>query len=108
MRGISFINENLYRKFGHVDECKKAVQVFMEANDIKIVILNPYQINHHYTIPHALLFDLQKAKIAMDYLIMYSNQDVDEFINMYPAKWILLKSYFSDVIFVEEKTNLIH
>ncbi|MBY0124169.1 hypothetical protein [Bacillus sp. S/N-304-OC-R1] len=105
MKAITFINEGIYRKVGIMGHCQKAVQSFIDANQFQTIKLNPYQLHFHYTIPHALLFDLQQAKANFDYLVMYSNNDMQEFIYMYPAKWLILKSYFSKVIFVEEMVH---
>lgn len=105
MKAVTFINEDLYRKAGKMGHCQNAVQSFIDANQFQTIKLNPYQLHCHYTIPHALLFDLQQAKTHIDYLVLYSNNDMQEFIYMYPAKWLLLKSYFSKVICVEEMVH---
>lgn len=105
LKAVTFINEDIYRKAGEIGHCRKAVQSFIDVNHFQTIKLNPYQLHFHYTIPHALLFDLQQAKANIDYLVMYSNKDMHEFIYMYPAKWLLLKSYFSEVLCVEEMVH---
>ncbi|WP_066292095.1 hypothetical protein [Bacillus sp. FJAT-29937] len=103
MKGIYLINEGRYHNFESKSHCKSLIRSFLKANQIQTVKLNSNQLNDYYTIPHALLYDLKQAKMLLDYLVIYSNQDVNEFIYMYPAKWVLLKSYFSEVVFVEEQ-----
>ncbi|WNS74664.1 hypothetical protein RRV45_17375 [Bacillus sp. DTU_2020_1000418_1_SI_GHA_SEK_038] len=102
LKGVYLINERQHQGTERIFHCKSAVNSFMKANQIQAVKLNSNQLNDYYTIPHALLYDLNQAKVQLDYLVVYSNQDVNEFIYMYPAKWVLLKSYFSGVVFVEE------
>jgi hypothetical protein len=102
MQGISFINE---RKSLHGLSRKDSIQLQKEAlfdlvenKKIHVVKLNPYQLYNHYTIPHALLFDLKLNKLHFDCLVMYSQEVIEEFIDLYPARWILLRSYFDEVI----------
>ncbi|MEH7389054.1 hypothetical protein V7149_04240 [Bacillus sp. JJ1503] len=105
MKGIYFINERQHQDLEGISHCISIISSFLKANQIQAIKLNSNQLNDYYTLPHALLYDLNQAKMLLDYLVIYSNQDVNEFIYMYPAKWVLLKSYFSEVVFVEEQRN---
>jgi hypothetical protein len=73
--------------------------------NIHPVKLNPHQLNNFYTIPHALLYDLRKEKIHIDYFVYYSSQVINDFIYSYPAKWLLLKSFFKEIIAVEKQND---
>jgi hypothetical protein len=104
MQGISFINE---RKSLHGLSREESIQLqketlsdFIENKKIHVVKLNPYQLYDHYTIPHALLSDLKLNKPNLDCLVMYSPQVIEEFVHIYPARWILLRSYFDEIITV--------
>ena len=103
MKGIYFINERQHQDVERISHCKSVVSSFMKEHQIQAVKLNSSQLKDYYTIPHALLYDLNQAKVQLDYLVAYSHHDVKEFIYMYPAKWILMKSYFSEVIFAENE-----
>ncbi len=108
MRGICLINEKL-----SIAESKQesavfqltAMKKFFGDQGMQEMVLNPYQLNNYYTIPHALLFDLKTKNVQLDFLIIYSMESILEFIELYPAKWVLLKSYFNRVIILvnEEK-----
>ncbi|AIE58837.1 hypothetical protein [Bacillus methanolicus] len=102
MQGISFINE---RKRLHGLSSKESIQLqkeilfdLVENKKIHLVKLNPYQLYDYYTIPHALLYDLKLNKPNLDCLVIYSPEVIEEFIHLYPARWILLKSYFNEII----------
>ncbi|EIJ79786.1 hypothetical protein PB1_05457 [Bacillus methanolicus PB1] len=102
MQGIFFINERK-RLFGlSINESiqlqKEALFDFAENKKIQMVKLNPYQLYDHYTIPHALLYDLKLNKPNLDCLVMYSLEVIEDFIHFYPARWILLKSYFNEIL----------
>ena len=76
MHGIYLINEKI-----HINGCTQTESVdiqqnllldFMQKERVEPVKLNPYQLNEHYTIPHALLYDLKLHKKQIDCLLMYS------------------------------------
>jgi hypothetical protein len=110
MKGIYFINERISLNGLSRDESfalqERTIKKFLQEQKIQVVKLNPYQLHAHYSIPHALLYDLKKEKIHLDCLVSYSPQVLDDFIYSYPAKWLILKSFFKEVITVEEKTDL--
>lgn len=108
MKGVYLINEIGGKKMNANKDartlyCQKVILNYMEKNHIQPVKLNAHQINDYYTIPHALLYDLKHTKMELDYLIIYSRKEIEEFIYHYPAKWLLLKSYFAEVLFVMDK-----
>jgi hypothetical protein len=82
---------------------KKALQKYIKEHKINRVKLNPNQLYDFYTIPHALLYDLRKKDIQLDCLIIFSNQVIEDFIFSYPAKWLIIKSYFKKIIILEEQ-----
>lgn len=104
MRGIYLVNEqmtiNLLSREESLEVQKAALQGLIQAQYIETVKLNPYQINHHYTIPHALLYDLQQHKMQLDCLLMYSRETIQDFAHTYPARWLILKSYFNRILTV--------
>ncbi|MDE3840837.1 hypothetical protein C0966_16320 [Bacillus methanolicus] len=109
MQGIFFINERK-RLFGlSINESiqlqKEALFDLAENKKIQMVKLNPYQLYDHYTIPHALLYDLKLNKPNLDCLVMYSPEVIEDYIHLYPARWILLKSYFNEMITASSCTN---
>ncbi|KAB2338895.1 hypothetical protein F7731_04940 [Cytobacillus depressus] len=96
MKGIYFKTEK---------KSQDDVLSYMKENHIQNVKLNPYQIHDYYTNPHALLYDLKQTKAELDCFIIPSRTEIEEFIHMYPAKWLLLKSYFKNVLFFEGHGN---
>ncbi|MDQ0272252.1 hypothetical protein [Cytobacillus purgationiresistens] len=107
MKGIYFINEkwqmNDYTTINEsTDIQKESILSYLEANHIESMKLNPYQMNDYYTIPHALFYDLKQIKPQLDCLVLYSAKAIDTFIASYPARWLVLKSFFNEVIFVDE------
>lgn len=110
MKGIYLINDRIkindFSKEESVALQKLSILNFIEKENIQIVRLNPYQIYEYYTIPHALLYDLKKEKNRCDYLIYYSSQILEDFIYTYPARWLILKSYFKEIINLEEHKNI--
>jgi hypothetical protein len=104
MQGIYFINEKLQINQLSYEEStsiqKIALMDYIEANRMMPAKLNPYQISAHYTIPHALLYDLRLHKKQFDCLLMYSHHAIEDFSNTYPARWMILKSYFDRVVTV--------
>lgn len=110
MKGIYFINEresinNLSKESSTVIQ-NQAILHFIETNRIQVIKLNPYQIHDYYTIPHALLYDLKKKKNYFDCFIYYSEQMIEDFKNTYPAKWLILKSFFKELINLEEHNKI--
>ncbi|MBT2694370.1 hypothetical protein [Bacillus sp. ISL-55] len=104
MMGIYLINEKIHIN-GHVQDESVEIQQsllldFMKKENIQPVKLNPYQLNEHYTIPHALLYDLKLHRKQIDCLLMYSNESIEDFAATYPARWLILKSYFDTVLTV--------
>ncbi|MCA1028766.1 MULTISPECIES: hypothetical protein [Cytobacillus] len=107
MKGIAFINEKwIMNDFKTLDESlevqKQSIQTFIENNQMKTIKLNPYQLHDYYTIPHALYYDLKQTKPKLDCLILYSEKVIESFIEAYPARWLILKSFFHKVIFLDE------
>ncbi|RSD29314.1 hypothetical protein [Mesobacillus subterraneus] len=102
MQGIYFINEQIHINGLSLDESsvfqQAALKEYMEERGITPVKLNPYQLHQHYTIPHALLYDLRLHKRQVDCLMMYSNESIEDFATTYPARWLILKSYFDRIM----------
>ncbi|WP_079507992.1 hypothetical protein [Mesobacillus jeotgali] len=104
MKGIYLINEQI-----HINGCSRdesfeiqqnAMADFIQKEGLEPVRLNPYQLYEHYTLPHALLYDLKLHKRQIDCLLMYSDQSIEDFATTYPARWLILKSYFDRVMTV--------
>jgi hypothetical protein len=104
MQGIYLINEKIHINGLSRDESVKIQQSalldFMNKKSVVPVKLNPYQLNQHYTIPHALLYDLRLHRKQIDCLLMYSNESFEDFAVTYPARWLILKSYFDRILTV--------
>lgn len=102
MQGIYLINEKIHIKGRSRNESVEIQQTalldFMNKESLVPVKLNPYQLNQHYTIPHALLYDLKQHKKQFDCLLMYSNESIEDFAVTYPARWLILKSYFDRIL----------
>ena len=102
MQGIYFINDRMtlydFSREASFQLQENALKDFINENHVQPVQLNPYQIYSHYTILHALLYDLKKSNVLLDCFIYYSNAVIDEFIYLYPELWILITSYFDNVI----------
>jgi hypothetical protein len=109
MNGIYLINEKIQLNGLPGSESiqlqKEAVSAYICEQKIKVAKLNPYQLNDHYTIPHALYYDLKTKRKQLDCLVMYSPQIIEDYIKTYPARWLMLKSFFNKVILVEQCTN---
>ncbi|MBT2638945.1 hypothetical protein [Bacillus sp. ISL-39] len=104
MKGIYLINEKIHIN-GHVQDESVEIQQaalldLMDKESVVPVKLNPYQLNQHYTIPHALLYDLKQHKKQIDCLLIYSNEALADFAATYPARWLILKSYFDRILTV--------
>ncbi|WP_102274200.1 hypothetical protein [Cytobacillus massiliigabonensis] len=107
MKGIYIINElwqaESLTKEQSMEVQKHALQTYLNEHQITAIKLNPLQLNDYYTIPHALLYDLkQQSEISLDCLVLFSESAIADFIYSYPARWILLKSFFDKVVFVEQ------
>ncbi|MBU8879804.1 hypothetical protein BGM26_12475 [Bacillus sp. FJAT-29790] len=106
MNGIILINESRslrnFTKKESLEYQSKAIRSFLKEKCIQNVLLNPHQINDYYSNPHALLYDLKQKCPHLDCLIMYSEDAIGDFINSYPARWLLLKSYFDKVLFIDQ------
>ena len=109
MKGIYFINDSLSiegkTREGSIALQEQAIKKYLTEKNIQVAVLNPYQLKEYYTVPHALLYDLHKEKIGFDYFVFYSLEAVEDFIYTYPAKWLILKSFFHEVIVIDKKTN---
>lgn len=105
MRGIYFINDRIQlnglsrEESFHLQE--QALLPFLEERKINIINLNPHQLNRHYTILHALLYDLKLKRVPMDCLVFYSHSVLEDFIHTYPARWLILKSFFDHLLAVQ-------
>lgn len=110
LKGIYFINDRICLNGLTKEESRllqeQSIEKYMKEQSIQPIKLNPYQLNEYYTIPHALLYDLKKVKSQFDYFIHYSQQAVEDFMYTYPAKWLILKSYFKEIIVIENQNDL--
>ncbi|PLR91659.1 hypothetical protein [Bacillus sp. T33-2] len=102
MRGIYFINNRISLNGLSWEDSFKLQEEellrYIEKQQIQIVKLDPYQIYRHYTILHALLYDLKQARAQFDCLTIYSPEVIEDFVYAYPARWLLIKSYFEQTI----------
>jgi hypothetical protein len=109
LKGIYFINDRVELDGLSREESfqlqKQALIEFMEQQQIEPVVLNPCQLNSHYTIPHALFYDLKDSGKQLDCLAFYSPAVLDDFITTYPARWLLIRSYFDQVLAVCHDTT---
>ncbi|MGE6377551.1 hypothetical protein [Peribacillus muralis] len=113
MRGIVLLNPNHTIGELHMTESfaiqKIMTDKYMDEKNISPVILNPYQLHLHYTIPHELLLHLQKKETAqIDCLVLHSMETLERFIYIYPEKWIELCLYFKEIISVSAQTPTKH
>jgi hypothetical protein len=111
MNAIMLVNENLCFKGLSKFESRKlqldSLKTYLNEHQLNEIALNPYQLYPYYTIPHALIYDVQQANKPLDYLLVHSQEIIQPFINVYPARWILLKSYFQNTIFIEKDPLLV-
>ncbi|WP_370221381.1 hypothetical protein [Cytobacillus sp.] len=110
LKGIYLINPHWQSGNKSKQECaqaqKQALETYIEDYNIFTVKLNQWQLNDYYTIPHALLYDLKQKKPDLDILLLYSEEVLEDFINSYPARWLILKSFFNEVVFAaKQKEN---
>lgn len=106
MQGIYFINDCISLNGLSKEESFKLqeqnILPYIQQHNINVVRLNPYQLYDYYTIPHALLHDLKKQRNYLDCFIQYSPLVMEDFIHTYPARWFILKSFFKEIITIEE------
>ncbi|WP_040209593.1 hypothetical protein [Neobacillus jeddahensis] len=109
MKGIYFINERIsfegFSKEESIQMQEQAIKNFLSVQNIQVVTLNPHQLNEYYSIPHALLYDLKKENSQFDCLVYYSLPAIADFIYTYPAKWLILKSFFKEIINVDKSSD---
>ena len=110
MKGIYFINDRIGIDGRSIEDSlnlqEQSIKNYLNTQRIQAVSLNPYQLKEYYTIPHALLYDLKKENREFDCFIYYSFQALEDFIYTYPAKWLILKSFFKEIIRVEKQTDM--
>lgn len=109
MKGIYFINDRISLNGLSKEESLKLQEQtmlpYIQKSKIEMVKLNPYQLHNYYTIPHALLYDLKKHRDILDCFILYSPEIMDDFINSYPSKWLILKSFFNEIVTMKERKD---
>jgi hypothetical protein len=110
MKGVYFINEHIQLNGLSKEESfmlqEQSLMKIIKNNDIQVFPLNPYQLNSHYTILHALLYDLKTIGTQLDCFTFYSQTVLDDFIYSYPARWLLIKSYFDTMLpVINEETS---
>lgn len=102
MQGIYFINDLI-----HINDLSKeesfqlqeqSLLEFIDKHHMNVVKLNPYQLYNHYTVLHALFYDLKENGTHLDCLAFYSKEVIDDFSKTYPARWLLIKSYFDECL----------
>ncbi len=110
MKGIYFINDRISLNGLSKEESftlqEQTISTFIKNHTIEVVKLNPYQLYDYYTIPHALLHDLKKHRVYLDYFIQYSPKVMEDFIHSYPARWFILKSFFNEIVTMDEQIDL--
>ncbi|KON90228.1 hypothetical protein AF332_07620 [Sporosarcina globispora] len=107
MKGIYLINPQWQSGNKSKQECtqlqKQALEAYIEDHNIFTVKLNQWQLNDYYTVPHTLLYDLKQKRADLDVLLLYSEEVLVNFINSYPARWLILKSFFKEVVFAAKQ-----
>jgi hypothetical protein len=107
MNGIYFINDRISIDGQNREESiriqEQAIKKYLAEHAITVASLNPYQLKEYYSVPHALLYDLRQANTSYTCFIYYSLQAVEDFIYTYPAKWLILKSYFEEIIIIDKQ-----
>jgi hypothetical protein len=110
LKGIYFINDVISINGLSKEESLRlqvhSIENFISDQKIQVIKLNPYQLKEYYTISHALLYDLKKVNNQLDCFIYYSQQAVEDFMYTYPAKWLILKSFFKEIIVLENQNDL--
>ncbi|MBL4952871.1 hypothetical protein RCG24_07035 [Neobacillus sp. OS1-32] len=109
MKGIYYINDRILFSGLTKDETislqQESIVKYITNQNINIVKLNPSQLTDYYTNPHALLYDLKKEDQQLDCFISYSQQVMEDYIYSYPAKWLILKSFFKKMIVIENQND---
>lgn len=101
MRTIVLLNRQPGVQNYHLLIQKIVLDKFLNEKPHTIVQLNDVQVEKFYTIPHALLYDLQKVKHEpLDCLLIYSVESIQRFVSIYPEKWLMICTYFRDIITV--------
>ncbi|MBM7647401.1 hypothetical protein JOC78_000322 [Bacillus ectoiniformans] len=100
MKGIVLFNKGIHAP--SQNGTLTSINNWLFQAGIQPVKLNRFQFNAFYTIPHALLYDLQKSDLYLDCLVIDSFLSVETFIHIFPEKWVLLTSYFQKVIFLQD------
>ncbi|MBD3107488.1 hypothetical protein IEO70_03845 [Bacillus sp. AGMB 02131] len=101
MKGLILLNRQVYlgKANGEAKLLHDAGELlyFAKEHQIKLIKLNPYQLNNYYTIPFALHYDLEKAKESFDCLIIYSASHFEDFRIDYGDYWNTIRSHFAFV-----------
>ncbi|CAM3538141.1 hypothetical protein GCM10009865_35980 [Aeromicrobium ponti] len=107
IKGIFFINPHWQSGNLSKEESaqlqKQTLEAYIEEHNILTIKLNQWQLNDYYTIPHALLYDLKQHRADLDILLLYSEEVLEDFIDCYPARWLILKSFFNEVVFADKQ-----
>ncbi|PLS15939.1 hypothetical protein CVD28_19545 [Bacillus sp. M6-12] len=105
MNGIYLINERTsiggLSRQETISLQKEALLKLIAERNIDIITLNPHQLYPYYTNPHALLFDLQKNGAKIDCLILYSEELILPFSELYYERWLMIRSYFTVLMSVQ-------
>ena len=110
MDGIILTNK--FRKNNHEDPSisyemeMDCINEYIKINKIRLVTLNPDQINPYYTIPEALLYDLKRTNRKIDCLVLFSMETVHRFSIIFPEYWNQLRTYFNQVSCVTPPNQL--
>lgn len=98
MRTIVLLNRQSGDKDYHLLIQKIVLDKYLNDQPHTLVQLNRFQVESFYTIPHALLYDLQKIKHEpLDCLLIYSTESIQRFVSIYPEKWLMICKYFYDI-----------
>lgn len=98
MRSIVLLNRQSGDENYHLLVQKIVLDKYLNDQPHTLVQLNGFQVEQFYTIPHALLYDLQKIKHEpLDCLLIYSVESIQRFVSIYPEKWLMICTYFQDI-----------
>ncbi|WP_409294627.1 hypothetical protein V1498_15765 [Peribacillus sp. SCS-26] len=103
MKGLFFINDRMPLECCTSLHESKSRQIsaslsFIREHNLEILRLNPFQVNDFYTIPHAMLFDLNLTNEKPDFLLVYSPKTLHKFQHVFPEEWEKLQSRIPAVI----------
>ncbi|WP_409291924.1 hypothetical protein [Peribacillus sp. SCS-37] len=92
MKGLFFINDRMPLEGCISLQESKSRQLsaslsFILEHDLEILRLNPFQVNDFYTLPHAMLFDLNLTSAKPDFLLVYSAEALHKFQHVFPEEW---------------------